>query len=267
AYRPVVFYRGPEPTSFIVEWGTKFCAFHQTRSEVVNEQVVLVKIERTISFGRAMTVSNMWQGISSFTGVSSNKEDSEISKLVHSKAIQEVKDHGNLRINPISVAVDLKRKWKTIVTQVARMQTEQCALSFRLETVRGRKKLACEESSGIDAFSSESTIWWNSSSNFWLVGSSSSISFLKLWPGPNCIVVGGFQGSQCGPQTFFPWLRQNDSWIPELKSIRFFPAGSPVLDGFSPSYTFGSPSLNFDFAFALLSNPLRALNCSVNVVV
>ncbi|KAK6023853.1 zinc knuckle, partial [Ostertagia ostertagi] len=34
--------------------------------------------------------------------------DSEISKLVHSKAIQEVEDHGNLRINPISVAVGKK---------------------------------------------------------------------------------------------------------------------------------------------------------------
>ncbi|KAK6020343.1 zinc knuckle [Ostertagia ostertagi] len=62
--------------------------------------------------------------------------DSEISKLVHSKAIQEVEDHGNLRINPISVAVDLKRKWKTIVTQVARVQTEQCALSFRWKLSR-----------------------------------------------------------------------------------------------------------------------------------
>lgn len=55
----------------------------------------------------------------------------KIETLLKSRAIQEVQDRSSVRVNPISVAEDIKRRWKATMTQVADKQRQQTALGYR----------------------------------------------------------------------------------------------------------------------------------------
>ncbi|VDN21173.1 unnamed protein product [Cylicostephanus goldi] len=115
---------------------------------------------------------------------------------------------------------------------------------------------ACSEAVATDAFSAEAAMWWRS--NFiWWVPPPNLIAKTLFWARRHG--SSGILGFPFWPSNlFFAYLREGDSWIPEIKAVKIFPAGSPVLVGNSPSFTFGGKSLNFDFAFALIrfNNPL-----------
>ncbi|KAK6038597.1 ribonuclease HI [Cooperia oncophora] len=104
---------------------------------------------------------------------------------------------------------------------------------------------------GIDAFSAESSRFWKSDFCWWVPPPyliPKTLSWARLHRSK------GILGFPMWPSNmFFPLLRQGDSWIQQIRQIIIFPAGTPVLQGPSPSFTFTSPKLKFDFAFALLS--------------
>ncbi|KAK5971947.1 hypothetical protein GCK32_012384 [Trichostrongylus colubriformis] len=73
---------------------------------------------------------------------------SEVNGLIGTQAIQEVFDANKIRINPLSVAIDVKRNWKAVMAQVAEKQSMQAALSFRWKLSIPEKNLRAKGPAG-----------------------------------------------------------------------------------------------------------------------
>ncbi|KAK6755446.1 hypothetical protein RB195_014047 [Necator americanus] len=102
-----------------------------------------------------------------------------------------------------------------------------------------------------DAFLPLAQIWWTVSIGWWVPPPFLIAQTLLCAKANKSRGILGFP--MWASHLFFPILRDGNGWIPQIKQFMIFPAGSPVLKGGSLSYTFGGESLDFDFAFALIS--------------
>ncbi|KAK5969747.1 hypothetical protein GCK32_017298 [Trichostrongylus colubriformis] len=126
--------------------------------------------------------------------------DSEINKLIDTQAIQEVFDASKIRINPLSVAIEVKRNWKAVMAEVAEKQSVQAALSFRWKLSILEKKLRAKVPVGLMP-SPRNRQYGGVQS---VAGGYHLLSLSpKRWHGPESTRVKGSWASPCGRLTSF----------------------------------------------------------------
>ncbi|VDK65381.1 unnamed protein product [Cylicostephanus goldi] len=148
-----------------------------------------------------------------------------------------------------SIFAELQNAWGTCTL-------DMFASEFTAKCSRFVSRWVSQQTLAVDAFSIEARKLWGSEFLWWV-------------PPPYLIARSILVAKQCGTtgilgfplwesNLFYPLLRKGDQWIPEIKDMKIYPAGFPVLNGFSHSHTFGCPYLQFDFAFALIDFPSPA---------
>lgn len=139
--------------------------------------------------------------------------------------------------------MELQRSWGfCTVDMFASLTSKKCPLFFSRWCSYGAV--------AADAFSVEAQPWWKFGFSWWVPPPTliaKTIVWARKYRSKRIL------GFPVWPSNiFFSCLRLDEGWIPEIKRLVIYPAGSPVLKGSSPSYIFGSSTLNFDFAFAHL---------------